>query len=273
MLVLLFFALTETRILNSSQAPSIEDLFSGFKTLFAPTVYDLEGGFISLQREAVGWHILDSIVKIGTTFFAGMALATAAGIWTGRGEHTRVVRLLTKALAKGSVFFNQLPGIVVVIWCAWNGLLGIRAVLLYTTLIIFFQMWVIVHNAVKAESLTHILRAGQALGIGSKTALVLAIILPHPDMVHAIAGGMRLSLWSAFRTVFFMEYMLSRTGIGALMRDVLPIGATREFWALCALIAFLTYQADRLVDLYEKHGTPFWLFVFGCLARARHLSR
>ncbi len=174
------------------------------QTPILPTPFAALGTMVRELPRELGRHLLASLLRVIASITLAVALATPAGLMLGQSQR------LNKLLSPLIYLLYPIPKVVLVpVVLLFLGV-GNAAKILVVTLILFFQVLVLVRDtaaAIRPEIVTSV----RSLGAGRR-ALFRFVYLPAS--VPAVLTAVRQSIGTAVAVLYIAELFATRYGLG-----------------------------------------------------------
>lgn len=211
---------------------------------FLPTPRQSWDGFLMLfQTENLTANFLISLERLLISFGIALALAVPLGIMMGR------IKWLDQLLMPLVKILYPLPKIVFLpIFIVFLGL-GNAPKILIITLIIFFQILVIVRDATKNIP-NEYLFAFQTL---SHSHLQLLRHVIFPAILPDIITSLRISVGSAIAVLFFAETFAAQNGLGYVILDTMEARNYAQMYGgiiAMSILGFIIYEFLTIIEHY-----------------------
>lgn len=211
---------------------------------FLPSpVASIKGFFYLINEKNLLWHLMISLFRIFSSGALSLILALPLGLLMGLYEKA------DKMIMPYISILYPLPKIVFLpIFIVLLGL-GNAPKILIITLIIFFQILVVVRDSVKkipSDYFTSFYTLSQ-----SKWQLVKHVILP--SIRGDIATSLRITIGSAIAVLFFAETFVSYNGLGYLILDQMEARDYETMYGAIIAMSLLGVSLYSLLEKLEKH--------------------
>ena len=213
---------------------------------FIPTPYEAVLGFIEIfKTENLVQNFLISLYRIGVSFLISLLIALPLGISMGR------IKKMDRFFSPFVNILYPIPKIVFLpIFVVFLGL-GNAPKILIISLIVFFQILVIIRDAVKKIPESFIF-SFQTLS-RNKWELLKHVIIPV--IVPDIITSLRVSVGSAIAVLFFAETFAAQNGLGYVILDTMEARNYPQMYGGIIAMSILGIGIYEVLSHLEKKYT------------------
>lgn len=210
---------------------------------FIPTPYESILGFIKIfKTENLVQNFLISLYRIAVSFAISLLIALPLGIAMGR------LRWMDSLFSSMVNILYPIPKIVFLpIFVVFLGL-GNAPKILIISLIVFFQILVIIRDGVKKipESYFFSFKTMSE----SRIELIIHVIIPgiFPDIITSL----RVSVGSAIAVLFFAETFAAQDGLGYVILDTMEARNYSEMYGGIIAMSILGISIYEVLSLIER---------------------
>lgn len=213
------------------------------KKEFIPTPYEAILGFVKIfETENLVENFLISLYRILLSFGISLLIALPLGIAMGR------LKWLDSLFSPVVNILYPIPKIVFLpIFVVFLGL-GNAPKILIISLIVFFQILVIIRDSVKKIPENYIFSFKTMSK--SKVDLIIHVIIPaiFPDIITSL----RVSVGSAIAVLFFAETFAAKDGLGYVILDTMEARNYSQMYGGIIAMSILGISIYELLSIIEN---------------------
>ncbi len=217
-----------------------------------PTPWQVVTGTLELIADGTLWdHIASSLMRVGTGFFAAVAVAVPLGLWMGRVDGAYVTLNPVFQILRPISPIAWIP--LAILWFGVGNASPIFLIFIAAVFPMIVQTAAAVHTIEKRY-----LRAAENFG-APRLKLLRQVIFPAvlPDLIV----GMRISLGVAWLVVVAAEMIALRSGLGYLIMDSRNAGNRYDLViAGMIIIGVIGLLLDGLMRLLEGLKSVRWRY-------------
>lgn len=217
-----------------------------------PTPWQVVTGTLELIADGTLWdHIGSSLMRVGTGFFAAVAVAVPLGLWMGRVDGAYVTLNPVFQILRPISPIAWIP--LAILWFGVGNASPIFLIFIASVFPMIVQTAAAVHTIEKRY-----LRAAENFG-APRLKLLRQVIFPAilPDLIV----GMRISLGVAWLVVVAAEMIALRSGLGYLIMDSRNAGNRYDLViAGMIIIGVIGLLLDGLMRLLEGLKSVRWRY-------------
>lgn len=210
---------------------------------FIPTPYESVLGFFEIfETENLATNFLISLYRLSVSFAVSLLIALPLGIAMGR------IKSVDSFFSPAVNILYPIPKIVFLpIFVVFLGL-GNAPKILIISLIVFFQILVIIRDGVKKIPESYFLSFKTMSE--SKIGAVVHVILPAiiPDIITSL----RISVGSAIAVLFFAETFAAQDGLGYVILDTMEARNYTQMYGGIIAMSILGIGIYEILSAFEK---------------------